>query len=909
MTPRATYRLQLSGAFTLADATAVVPYLARLGISHLYCSPLLAARRGSTHGYDLVDHGRINPELGGMPAFLELVAALRRQGLGLLLDIVPNHMGVAGAENRLWLDVLERGRASPYAGWFDIEWEAEEPLAGRILLPVLGQPYGSVLERGGIALRFDPAEGSLSAWYHEHRFPIAQRDYAAVLAGGGGDIEALLASPPAGGRRASEAWRHRLAACAATADGARGVAAALARFDAADAAGRQRLHGLLERQHYRLAWWRAAADEVNYRRFFNINELAGFRVEVPAAFEAAHGFVLDLWRRGLIDGLRIDHVDGLAEPRAYCRKLRRRMEALAGERPEGLSRRPWIVVEKILARHETLTADWRADGSTGYDFMDAVGGLLHDPAGEAVLDRLHAELAGGRRSFHEEEVAARRQVLRDQFAAELGAAARVVHRVLQQDAHTRDFTLTGVRRGLAEIVAHFPAYRTYATRSGPTEKDRATLDWALGAAARSLRPAERPLLEAVGHVVSGAGLRTAPPGARRREGLRAVRRFQQLTAPVAAKAVEDTAFYRYVRLVSRNEVGSDPGRFAVPPAAFQRLQRGLARQPLGLLATATHDHKRGEDTRMRIAVLSERAEEWAATAARWARLNAPLKAALPDGPAPGAADEYQLYQTLVGAWPLGLDPADRDGVGRFAARIEGWLLKALREAKLRTDWGVGDPAYEDAAVRFLHASLAAERPARFAGEVAELAADLAPAGLTKGLAQTALKCWSVGVPDIYQGTEWWDFSLVDPDNRAPVDFVARAAALDGDAEGDGWRRGEVKQQLLRDLLAVRQRLPELFLRGRYLRPRLAGPLARRLVVQMLAAGDRAVLLAVPRLTAGLGMEGFARTTLTLPDGFAAAEAHRLPDGRAVAIRRRVVLAELLHPGLPLVAAELRRLDV
>ncbi len=841
MSPRATYRIQFTRDFTLDDAAAIVPYLSRLGISHLYASPILTARPGSTHGYDIVDHGSINPELGGMPALHRLVAELHKHSMGLLLDIVPNHMGIAGASNRLWLDVLEWGQASPYATWFDIDWEpADARLRGKVLLPFLGTPYGVALEEGSLALRLDEEDGSLSVWYHDHRYPIAPKDYSSVLP------DFVL---PLEARRGTRAGREAfLAARRAMLARLRADPTYAARARAAVAACR--LHDLLERQHYRLAWWRAAADEINYRRFFTVNELAGFRVEVPQAFEAAHALIFDLWRDGLIDGVRIDHVDGLADPRGYCRKLRRRMTSMAGARPPGLIVDPWILVEKILARHERLPLGWQVDGTTGYEFMDAVGGLLHDPAGEAPLTAAFRQIAQGGAGFHDEEVAARRQILREDLAAELAGAALLVHRVLQRDPATRDFTLTGIRRALAEVAAHFPAYRTYATRSGPGEKDLQVLHWAVAETRRCLRAVDWPLIDLLSEILSGARIRQVPPGPARREMLAAVRRFQQLTGPTAAKSVEDTAFYRYVRLISRNEVGSDPGRFAVPPGAFKRFIRAGRATPQALLATATHDHKRGEDVRARLAVLSELPDAWTATVQRWFRLNAPWRSEVDGASVPHPAEEYHLYQTMVGAWPLDLDPEDRAALEAFTGRLSAWFLKALREAKLRTNWGVGSEAYEQAALRFLAAILDPERNAPFARDVAQFVATIAPAGLVKSLTQLALKCLCVGVPDFYQGTERWDFSLVDPDNRRAVDFAARARGLPH-AEGGDWRDGGVKQRLAASLLALRADRPLLFREGRYRDCRLAGRHAGAFHAQLLCHEAEAVLLVAPRLAAGL----------------------------------------------------------
>jgi len=919
MKPRATYRIQFTSAFCLDDAVGIVPYLSRLGISHLYASPILTARAGSTHGYDIVDHGSINPELGGMPALRRLVAALRSHGMGLLLDIVPNHMGVAGAENRLWLNVLEWGRSSPYATWFDIDWEpADARLRGKVLLPFLGTSYGNALEQGELVLKLDEGSGQLSVWYHDHRYPIAPNDYSSVLAGATFAFEARRGAGQA--RKSFAAARQDLVAGLRSGPAlAKQIREALGAFDATTRAGRERLHGLLERQNYRLAWWRAAADEINYRRFFTVNELAGFRVEVPQAFDAAHALLLELWRDGLVDGFRIDHIDGLADPRGYCRKLRRRMNALAVSRPEGLEREPWILVEKILARHERLPAGWQVDGSTGYEFMDAVGGLLHDPGGEAPLTALYEEVSGGAGNFRDEEVAARRQVLRDYLAAELAGAALLLHRVLQRDASTRDFTLTGIRRALAEIAVHFPVYRIYATGSGPADKDLQVLDWAVAEARRNVRAVDWPLMALLSEILSGTQIRQLPPGPARRDMLAAVRRFQQLTGPTAAKSVEDTAFYRHVRLISRNEVGSDPGRFCVSPHAFRRFAKTYRATPDALLATATHDHKRGEDVRARLTVLSEMPSLWSSTVQKWFRLNAPWKQEVDGVLVLQPRDEYQLYQTLVGSWPLNLDAEDQASVRDFIDRISHWLLKALREAKLRTDWGVGSEAYEQAALHFVAAIFDPSRNASFASEVARFVSGIDRAGLVKSLTQTGLKCLSIGLPDFYQGTEWWDFSLLDPDNRRPVDFAGRSAALRSSPSGidDGverWRDGSLKQEFVARLLGLRAQVPMLFRKGRHLELKLRGEAAPDFWGHVLVHEGEAVMLVAPRLTARvlaserIALDGeVGRTTqVVLPEAFRGSVAHNVLTNHRSRIEPRMSLAALSGSRFPIVACRLRR---
>jgi (1->4)-alpha-D-glucan 1-alpha-D-glucosylmutase len=773
--PRATMRLQLHRDFTFTDATRLVPYMVALGISHLYASPILTARPGSMHGYDVIDPTRVNPELGGEAGLRDLVAALRGAGLGLIVDIVPNHMAAGGVENPWWGDVLRHGRASRYAGFFDIDWHADD----KLLAPFLGDPYGEALRSGAIKLVRDDAGASIS--YFDNRFPLRPEDH------------------------------HEIAVMPQDA------------FDAATEAGRARLHHLLERQHYRLAWWRSAGDAINWRRFFDINGLVGLRVEDEAVFEATHATLLRLYREGLIDGVRVDHIDGLADPPGYCRRLRSRLHALSHFRPADAQQgKAWLVVEKILGTGERLPDDWSVDGTSGYDFMDQVNALLHDPSGATVLRRFWGAVSGRTTDFGAEEIAARQFVLAHSFAAQLDALVAALHRLALSRIETRDVTQPAIRRGLVALLAHFPVYRGY----GWGQRSDA-LTSAMSGAMRDCRAADRPMLALLEAWLGESATPEIAVG------------LQQLSAPLAAKAVEDTAFYRYGVLLSRNEVGADLRRFSITPADFHAacLERHR-RFPDAMLATATHDHKRGEDVRARLAVLSEIPQEWERAVLRWFAMNASHRRS-GDAPMPSPADELMLYQMIVGAWPIdGFDVQD------YTERLAGWQLKALREAKLATDWEAPNLEYEDAARSFLYTIMS---DVGFVGEAAGFAQRIGPAGAVNGLTQTLLKLTVPGVPDFYQGAEFWDQSMVDPDNRRPVDFARRIEAMRANLAPAGllphWRDGRVKQAVISRVLALRGNAPMLFSRGDY-RPLNATGVAADHVVAFLRSHEKRHCLVV-----------------------------------------------------------------
>lgn len=895
--PRATARLQLHKDFGFDDAVKVVPYYASLGISHIYASPILTARSGSTHGYDIVDPTRINPELGGEEGLRRLVAAIREAKMGLILDIVPNHMGV-GPENPWWQHVLEWGQQSPYARWFDIDWKpADESLHGKVMAPFLGKPYGDVLAAGEIKLQFDEQRGKLFISYYSHRFPVAPAEYAHVLRAANSERLAAAIDIFEEGRDDRGDTGHiaqhsanigfgLLRELYATSEGASDVHAALAAFAVETPQGFEALHRLLERQHYRLAWWRCAADGINWRRFFEVTDLAGVRVEQDDVFEATHALIFRLYTEGLIDGVRIDHVDGLADPGAYCRKLRHRLAALAAQRPPELPPAPaYIIVEKILAPHEQLRANWEIDGTSGYDFMDRVGALLHDPAGKAPLTALWNELTGQEHDFLAEVRLARRQLLAVNLAGEFEATVRALHRLARTDLRTRDFPLGAIRRVFAELLVCFPVYRTYADANGRDEIDDRIIERAVEEARQSVERTEVPLLDVIGRWLGGDAPRDADNPRVRSLHQRAITRFQQLTPPLAAKSVEDTAFYRYGRLVSRNEVGSDPGQFCISVQEFHEANRIRAeRFPTSMLATATHDHKRGEDVRARIAALSEMPQEWGQTVREWMHLNAPLRTAIPSGNgaspgmAPHAADELMLYQMLIGAWPIGLDMTDTEGIKQFASRIEQWQIKALREAKQVSDWILPNEAYEAACKKFLHAILEVGPENTFLPKMLEWVSRLTAPGAVKSLSQTVLKLMSPGIPDLYQGTEFWDFSLVDPDNRRPVDYALRRQTLNVPPQRitdlAGWQTGGVKQQVINQVLALREQQPDLFLQGDYLPLEITGPWEQHAIAFARRHQNRlAIAIVTPlpwRLMAGnaspsIPAAAWEETAILLPD--------------------------------------------
>jgi (1->4)-alpha-D-glucan 1-alpha-D-glucosylmutase len=852
----------MNSEFTFDDAAAVTEYLADLGVSHLYSSPYLQAAPGSTHGYDVVDHSRPNDELGGQPGHARLCQALDQAGLGHVLDIVPNHMAIGTDRNRWWWDVLENGPSSVYASYFDVDWDPpEKKLRDLVLLPILGDHYGRVLEAGQITLERDG--GTFLFRYVEHTMPVAPPTLDGILAVAAEAIDhdelesigaAVTKLPHSSAtdresvrerHRDKEVLRSRLAQLAEDPE----VAAALDKAVAAVNADVDALDALLERQNYRLAFWRTAGQELDYRRFFDITTLIGLRTEDPAVFDDTHELVLRWVEEGVLDGLRIDHPDGLRDPSGYLHRL---AEAASGA---------WIVVEKILEVGEDLPTEWPVAGTTGYDFLNLAGGLFVDPAGEAPLTALFRDLTGVKETYPELVLECKDLVMRQVLAADIRRLTeRFVH-VCERHRRYRDYTRQELHQVLHETIASFGVYRTYVRAEDGAVADTDVVHVeAATQAAIARRPDLDPdlfgflrdlLLLRVRAPGGAPGLPEAAPAGSPENEL--AMRFQQATGPIMAKGVEDTAFYRYHRLVALNEVGGDPNHFGVSVPEFHAACQARQRDwPVAMLATSTHDTKRSEDVRARIGLLSEVAEEWALAVRRWRSINGRHRV----GQWPDPSAELLLYQVLVGAWPLSAD------------RAVAYMEKATKEAKEHTTWIDPDPAYDDAIASFVRAILG---DAAFIDALTAFVAPLIQLGRVTSLAQTMVKLTAPGVPDIYQGTELWDLSLVDPDNRRPVDYALRRRLLSEletlSAEAV-WQRsdeGLPKLLVIKRALDLRARRPELFGPASTYEPLLvSGPQADRVVA--FARGGGAVTV-VPRLVAGLAAGGgWSDTTVGLPDG-------------------------------------------
>ncbi len=893
--PVATYRLQLNQGFRFADAQALVSYFHRLGITDLYASPFLKARPGSSHGYDVTDHTTVNPEIGSDEELAALLEELSRHGMGLVIDVVPNHMGIDDESNRWWWDVLENGPSSPYAKYFDIDWAPpKEDLANKVLLPILGDQYGKILENGEIHLLFEA--GAFLIAYYERRFPVAPRSSLAILEPACERVRAILdpehphlvefesiitslkVLPPRTEtdperirirlREKAVAKRRLAALTLASPTVHEAIAQTVAAMNGrrGDPRSFDRLEALLANQAYRLSYWRVATDEINYRRFFDINHLAAIRVEEPEVFEAVHNIIFELLRTGCITGLRIDHPDGLFDPVQYFADLqsacRRFLPASPAENLATASTAHpcYLLVEKILVRDERLRTDWPVHGSTGYEFLNQLNGIFIDAAAERHFHALYARLTGEPFRFGDIAYQSKKLILDGTMSSELHVLARRLDRISEQHRWSRDFTLFSLVEALAEVIACFPVYRTYirAASNIVGDEDRHYILSALRTAKNRNPAVSESIFDFIGSVLllqDPEGLSEAGQADRRDF----VMRFQQITGPIMAKGIEDTAFYRAYPLASLNEVGGNPERFGLSIDTFHRQHaERQANWPHAMLATSTHDTKRSEDVRARINVLSEMPRDWERALQHWQALNRDKKIALDGVEVPDANEEYLLYQTLVGAWPF--EPLDAVRHQRFVERIEGYMEKALKEAKLHTSWINPNDAYDQAVKHFIREILQPHSDNRFLADFLHFHGRVAQIGMWNSLSQTLLKMTLPGVPDFYQGTELWDFSLVDPDNRQPVDFGKRFRLI----EEIQRRESKGLVSLLRELMAQRQdgRIKlyitskgltfrrthrDLFEQGAYLPLTVSAAQQDHVVAFARRIDNRWVLVAVPRL--------------------------------------------------------------
>jgi (1->4)-alpha-D-glucan 1-alpha-D-glucosylmutase len=909
--PLSTYRLQFNRGFTFAQAAEIVPFLAALGISHCYASPYLRARAGSVHGYDIIDHHHLNPEIGTTEDYERFVSALHENGMGQILDVVPNHMGVMGSDNSWWLDVLENGEISAYADFFDIDWQPlKDELQGKVLVPVLGDQYGTVLDRGELKLIFDAERGEFSISYFRHRFPINPREYPYILslavdqlhkraAEGNEDALEFQSLTSAFGHlpgrddtalekraeriRDKEIHKRRLAAlCARSPEIAFLIETTVEKINgvAGDSASFDSLHELIKNQAYRLAYWRVAADDINYRRFFDINDLAALRQENEVVFRQTHEFVLQLLQEGKLDGLRIDHPDGLYDPQQYFQRLQ-----CSTNLEEGCDiKKHYIVAEKILTGGESLPEDWPIHGTTGYEFSNLVNALFVDGDAEESMSRAYNSFVGEPIDFRDSVYECKKLLMDRSLNSELNVLANHLSRIALADRHTCDFTLKGLSDALVEIIACFPVYRTYVSGQQVSENDRRSIAEAVDCAQAKSSAADPSVYDFIREVLittQAAG----HPRFYQDSVLHFAMRFQQYSSAVMAKGLEDTAFYRYHRLASLNDVGGDPLLFGISAEQFHdEIQKRAKHWPHGMVTTSTHDSKRSEDVRARINVLSEMAEEWRTSVNRWHELNRVHKTTV-EAEAPTLNDEYLLYQTLIGAWPI--ENGFHVPSGEFERRIQQYMLKAVREAKEKTSWANQNQEYESVLTSFIKASLESEQ---FRADFLPLQRQVSYFGMLNSLAQTVLKLTVPGVPDVYQGCEVWEFNLVDPDNRRPVNYAARegilrelkactrsgcsALAKYVQELAANMRDGRIKMYVTWRVLNLRKSQAAIFHDGDYLPLKATGKKAKHVVAFSRIMGESSVLVVVPRLSARLvakqlrlpaGGEVWEDTAILLPD--------------------------------------------
>ena len=889
--PSSTYRLQLNRDFTFEQAAGIVDYLHALGIGDCYLSPFFMAAPGSVHGYDVTNPSRLNPEIGDEESLRRFTDRVRQRGMGIIADVVPNHMCIDNAANEWWWDVLENGPSSPFARYFDVDWgPPKRDLANKVLLPILGDQFGRILEDQQIAVCYDG--GGFSISLYGKPLPLTPRSWTLVLKPAAAELKTRLGenneyvvelesiltalSHLAGPeetdadrirerQREKAVVRKRLATLTDSSPEAREeIEKSLRQMNGekGNPASFDRLEQLLSEQPYRLSFWKVALDEINYRRFFDINQLAAIRIEDPEVFQAVHALLFDLIRQGRIDGLRVDHSDGLRDPAQYFRRLQAAtMVASSATKPF------YIVTEKILVGNEKLRPDWEIAGTTGYDFLGAVNGLSVDGSRRGAFRRLYETYTSSPPCCEDLIYESKKLILTTTMSSEVYVLAGKLDRISEQHRWSRDFTLANMRHVLRETVACFPIYRTYISMdaSKPDAEDERHIRLAVSRAKQrnpSTDPSIFDFLQSV--------LLLEDPGridaAQRKERHEFIMSFQQFTGPVMAKGLEDTTFYRYFPLTSLNEVGGAPGEFGVSPASFHN--RNIERLnfwPHSLLATSTHDTKRGEDVRARINVLSEIPNEWYRAIRGWRSLNEPHRTNVANVETPAGAEEYLFYQTLAGIWPM-RDP-DAEELQGITSRMLEYMRKAVREAKLFSSWINPNPPHEEAVDRFVRALLDPSPDNRFLAEFRSFVKTIRAAGMWNSLAQVLLKIAAPGVPDFYQGSELWDFNLVDPDNRRPVDYSSRRQMMEklraADARDPAARIGEllehpedgaIKMHIVRRALCFRKTNRDLFDKGSYVALRASGSRQNHVVAFARVLGDRAVIAVTGRLFQSLGAE-------------------------------------------------------
>jgi (1->4)-alpha-D-glucan 1-alpha-D-glucosylmutase len=907
LTPRATYRLQLSKQFGFQDAAKIAPYLASLSVSHVYTSPYLRARPGSQHGYDVTDFTQLNPELGDENAFLAMMEAFRANGLEHILDYVPNHMGIGGSDNSLWLDVLELGRDSEYANWFDIDWDSPlEELRGKILTPFLANQYGIELAAGKLQLKFDAEKGEFDVWlYGAHKLPIAPRTYPHIL-----DSEEFawlteelnhpgLSQPEK--RQRLLAIKERLAHMAKTDPQSHtAIERAVAKFSGIEGQpdSWRPLANLILAQNWRPSHYRVAADAINYRRFFNINELAGIRMELPAVFEHAHSLVLDLIRKGQLQGLRIDHIDGLYDPKQYLERLR-----------AGAGACSYLVVEKILTGSEKLREDWRIEGTTGYEFCNQVLGLLIDPAAETILTDFYRVFASESRSFVEIVLASKLAILDNELAGELETLSFAAASIARQDPSTADFTRHILWRALRSIVANFPVYRTYVDGGPRSETDNRYIHWAVAQANKSDPEVDKSAFDFLETLLDGSYAERADP-CLAKAAIAFAMKIQQISAPVMAKGTEDTALYRYNRLVALNEVGGSPTQFGCSVSRFHKENQYRSQTwPRTMLTTSTHDTKHGEDARARLAAICLLPEQWIKQAAAWSRLLRARRGDIEGITPPARNDEYLFYQNLAATWPpqfVSFDSVDRSALSTYTERVQKAQQKSMREARTLTNWTSPDMTYEAAVADFIADALNPEKSEVFLRKFIPFQRRLSRWGVHNSLVQVFLKICSPGLPDFYQGSELWNFHLQDPDNRTPVDYnhrksmlakIEKRLARDHTTAFESFLRnpedGSIKLALTTTLLGFRRKNAALFETGSYEPLAVTGEENLPICAFRRTAGDK-TCVAVTSLDARRRAPTFNHHFLSAPGQESVTQWHEIIADRPVPSRGgQLLLSEIL----------------